>query len=240
MKPTPSIETQLRELFDAERAVRRLHADLCQRAQGELVDAVRKAIVAATAEPDEAEASLRLVRLAALLGEFEGPRVVDALIDIVATEHEEARRTAGEELEALAFERFKEVAEGFERAYKRLPVGSPALAELPYIIGEVPEPGVAKLLALALGHDDADAVAAAIEMAVETGDSSLAKHLERLRDDKRTVELADDVSGDTEITIGELASEALSLLGEIDAAFDQSEAAKGGAEDAPAERRGAR
>src|SRR5690606_29998030 len=120
MSAAPSIESELSELFAAERNVRRLHESLCDRPEGELVEAVVAAIATAAQEPDEAEAALRLVRLAAILGEFEGPRVVDALVDILGSDHEEARRAAGEELEALAFERFKEVAEGFERAYKRL------------------------------------------------------------------------------------------------------------------------
>ncbi len=103
------------------------------------------------------------MRIAALLGEHEGPRAVDALIDVLSSDHPEARRSAGEELEELAFERFKEVAGGVERALKRLPLGSPALPELPYLLAEIPEPGVIKLLGQFLVHSDPDAVAAAIE-----------------------------------------------------------------------------
>lgn len=208
-----TIDTTLGKLFDAERTVRRLHDELTSAPAEQLLDALTDAIAAAGREGDEEEASLRLVRIASLLGEHEGPRAVDALIDVLASEHPEARQAAGEELEGLAYERFKEIAQGVERALKRLPVGSPALPELPYLIAEVPEPGVPKLLGQFLAHQDPDAVAAAIEALVEVGDPANARLIEPLVEDKRTVELADDgTEGASEVTIGELAEEALGLL----------------------------
>jgi HEAT repeat protein len=208
-----AIDTTLGKLFDAERTVRRLHDELTSTPSDQLLDALSEAIAAAGRESDEEEASLRLVRISSLLGEQEGPRAVDALIDVLASEHPEARQAAGEELEGLAYERFKEIAQGVERALKRLPVGSPALPELPYLIAEVPEPGVPKLLGQFLAHQDPDAVAAAIEALVEVGDPANARLIEPLVEDKRTVELADDGTESTsEVTIGELAEEALTLL----------------------------
>ncbi len=208
-----AIDRSLNELFDAERNVRRIHDELSSLPTNELLDALGVALSAALREPSEDEASLRLVRISALLGEHEGPRVLDALIDVLSSDHPEARRSAGEELEGLAFERFKEVAGGVERALKRLPVGSPALPELPYILAEVPEPGVIRLLGQFLAHPDADAVAAAIEAIAEIGDPQAIKLLEVLVGDTRTVELADDGSEDTsEASLGELASEAIELL----------------------------
>jgi HEAT repeat protein len=208
-----AIETTLGKLFDAERTVRRLHDDLAAMPGDQLLDVLTDAVARAQRESDEDEVALRLVRIAALLGEQEGPRAVDALIDVLASEHPEARQAAGEEIEVLAYDRFKEVAQGIERALKRLPVGSPALPELPYLIAEVPEPGVPKLLGQFLSHQDPDAVAAAIETLVEIGDPAHARLIEPLVGDKRTVELAAD-GGDagTEVTLGELAEEALGLL----------------------------
>jgi HEAT repeat protein len=208
-----AIDRSLNELFDAERSVRRLHDELASLPPAELLDALAAAITAALREPNEEEASLRLVRVAALLGEHEGPRVVDMLIDVLSSEHPEARKAAGEELEGLAFERFKEVAGGVERAIKRLPSGSPALPELPYLLAEIPEPGVVKLIGMFLSHKDPDAVAAGIEALAELGDPSAIKLIEPLVDDTRTVELADDGGDDTsEASIGELAVEAIELL----------------------------
>ncbi|WP_044247788.1 HEAT repeat domain-containing protein [Chondromyces apiculatus] len=208
-----AIETTLGKLFDAERTVRKLHDELAMLPPDQTLDVLLNAVQAAKAEQDEDEAVLRLVRLSSLLGEHEGPRAVDALVDVLASEHPEARRAAGEELEGLAYDRFKEVAQGVERALARLPAGSPALYELPYLIAEVPEPGVTKLLAMFLKHSDADAVSAAIEALVEIGDPGSAALLRPLVGDKRTVEMEDDSSDATsDVTLGELAEEALGML----------------------------
>jgi hypothetical protein len=130
----------------------------------------------------------------------------------------EARGEAGEQLEGIAFDRFKEVALGIERALTRLSNGSPALSELPYVIAEVPEPGVATLLGSFLKHGDPDAVAAAIEVVVEIGDPSMIDKLSPLKADKRSVDIADEeTEGATnEVTIGELASEAIDILSQGD------------------------
>lgn len=211
-----SLDTALTQLFDAERQVRRVHDEMAEAPQEAVLDAIGRALTAAVKESDEEEANLRLVRIAQLLGEFEGPRAVDMLIDVLNTDHPEARDMAGEQLESLGFDRFKEVAKGVERALLRLPVGSAALPELPYVFAEIPEPGVVKLLTLFLEHEDADAVAAAIEVAVEAGDQAFTKHLEKLKNDKRTVELADEASEDGAlVTIGELAIEAIDLLSDL-------------------------
>lgn len=208
-----AIDKTLDELFAAERTARRIHDELSKLPQDRLLEALTDALKKAQKEPDEEEATLRLVRVASLLGELSGPKAVDALVDVLASDHPEARHAAGEELEQLAFERFKEVALGVERALSRLPVGSPALPELPYLLAEVPEPGVTKLLGMFLAHKDPDAVAAAIEALVEIGDPSAIPLIEKLADDPRMVEIADD-GGDatSEVTLGELASEALDLL----------------------------
>jgi HEAT repeat protein len=202
----------LEQLFDAERTLRKHQDELVALPPDKLLEVIGRALPAALKEAREEEATVRLVRLSALLGELTGPRAVDALVDILASEHPEARHAAGEQLEALAFDRFREVAEGVERALKRLPVGSPALAELPYLLAEVPEPGVAKLLARFLAHEDADAVAAAIESVVEIGDPSAVKLLAPLVEDERSVEVGDEGEEPEDVTIGELASEAIELL----------------------------
>jgi HEAT repeat protein len=212
--PPRDLPATLTALFDSERAMRAAH--------DALVDAepagVIRLLEGATREAldldqlDEDESSLRLVRISTVLGEMQGPAVVDLLIDILGCDEPEARRAAGEALAGLAWDRFKDVALGVERALDRLPEGNPALSELPYLLAELPEPGAVKLLARFLGHRDADAVAAAIEAIVEAGDPSATSLLKPMENDTRKVQLEDETGTLGEATIGELVAEACSLL----------------------------
>jgi HEAT repeat protein len=230
--PVPNDLTRLLpELFDAERNVRRLHAELAKAEPPLLLDAASAAVREALALDDEDEAALRLVRLASVLGELEGPRAVDLLIDILGSEEPEARSCAGEALSDLAFDRFKEVALGVERGLERLPTGSPALLELPYLLAEIGEPGVRKLLGRFLAHTDPEAVAAAIEAIVDMGDAGAASLLGPLTDDARRVSLEDEEGEEGSVTLGELAREAVKLLAEIEGSegsIDAAAKARGG------------
>jgi HEAT repeat protein len=215
-------ETILTKLFDAEREARRVHDELASRAterggRDALVAAIQDNIRRSDdAAPDEA--AIRLVCLARLLGELDGADVADALIDVLDTEHPEARNEAGEQLQGLAFDRFKEVAEAVERALGRLSqTGSHALVELPYVLVEVPEGGVVPLLSRFLAHPDPDAVAAAIEALVEVGDPTAVGALRALTNDARTSVLGEEDDQQAEVTLGELASEAIELLEQIEA-----------------------
>src|ERR1700722_3713257 len=187
------IAAQLHALFDAERNARRIHTEIARGGDpGALVAALATEATAARALAQPEEQALRLVRIAVILGDLQGPATVDLLIDLLGGDEPEARHAAGEALEGLAYDRFKEVALGIERALDRLPTGSPALSELPYLIAEVPEPGAAKLLGRFLRHADPEAVAAGIEALVEVGDPSVTSLLTPLEKDARTVQLEDD------------------------------------------------
>ncbi len=183
----------------------------------------------------EDEASLRLVRIAGILGDFEGPKAIDALIDILATSFAEARVAAGQELEALSYDRFPDVALGIERALERLPVGSPALQELPHLLAEIPEIGVIKLLGKFLAHADPEAVVAAIEASVEVADPRLVPYLEALLDDERQVAVESDEADPEPVPLGELADEAIELiLSDSDEGDDDGDDGDDEANDAPA------
>lgn len=208
-----NLGARLEALFDAERAVRAAHAEIGDEDPKVLVPALATATQAALALEDEEERALRLVRIASLLAELDGDRVVDLLIDVLGCDDPEPRHAAGEALEDLAYDRFKEVALGIERAVERLPGDHLALLELPYLLSDVPEPGVMKLLDRFLAHANAEVVAAAIEALVEYGDPAGAASLARLEKDARVVRLEDDESGEEgKATIGELAAEAKGLL----------------------------
>jgi HEAT repeat protein len=212
--PREDFVATLKALFDAERAVREAHDSLVGADPAVVITLLERATRDSIEldQGDEDECALRLVRIAAILGEMQGARVVDLLIDILGCDEPEARAAAGEALSGLAFDRFKEVALGIERALERLPANNPALAELPYLLAEVAEPGVAKLLARFLGHKGPDAVAAAIEAFVEVGDPAAIPMLDALTGDSRRVQLEDEGGTEGDASIGELAAEARALL----------------------------
>jgi hypothetical protein len=230
----PEITKLIEDLFAAERTVRELHGRI---AGGKVADQLA-ALEVATAEAlkvdDEDESSVRLVRLADLLGELEGPKSADLLIDILGTDSLEARRAAGEALEDVAFDRFKELALAVERALDRLPHGHAALTELPFLLSEVPEPGVRRLLGRFLAHKDPEAVAATIEAIVDHGDVGAADLLLPLEKDERTVDMEDEEGDEGTVRIGDLAIEARTLLAELSASAPAPVAAT--KKDAPAPR----
>lgn len=209
-----TIGETLNALFDAERTARAHHAALRGEGDAKLIPELRAATAAALVLDDEAEASVRLVRLALLLGDLEGDAVVDLLIDILGGVSPEARIAAGEALEGLAFDRFKEVALGIERALARLPRGNPAFSELPFLLAEVGEPGCAKLLGRFLQNDDAEVVASAIEAMAELGDPAAIPLLAKLERDGRQVQLEDEEGGER-VSIADLAHEAREILEEM-------------------------
>lgn len=211
----PSIKENLTALFDAERKARTLHAGLLDQPREELMKELRDGARAALPNADEEEPSLRLSRIALLLGDLDGAEAVDLLVDILGSESPEARIHAGEALEGLAFDRFKEVALGIERAVDRLPNGSPALTELPFLLAEVGEPGCVKLLGRFLKHADAEAVAAAIEAIAELGDPSAIPLLAPLEKDPRQVQLEEEDGEGERVGLGDLAFEAREILEEL-------------------------
>lgn len=220
-----SIQDNLTALFDAERTARKLHAALADQPRDALVTELRNATKAALESKDEDEASLRLTRIAVLLGDLDGGDAVDLLVDILGSESPEARVHAGEALEGLAFDRFKEVALGIERAIDRLPKGSPALTELPFLLAEVGEPGCVKLLGRFLKHPDAEAVAAAIEAIAELGDPAAIPMLAPLEKDPRQVQLEEEDGEGERVGLGDLAFEAREILEEL---ARSAQAAQGG------------
>lgn len=204
--------TSLEELFAAERAVRTLHQNLLSAPQSELIQSVTTAAHAAFAvEPEEQ--SLRLVRISSLLQQVHGPESVDLLLEVLDRATPEGRFAAGEALEGIAFERFKEVALAVERALAKNTVGATALSELPYILAPIDEPGVTKLIAKFLAHSDAEVVSSAIEVLTDIGDPSAIPALEHYTADVRTVTLDEDGVDET-YTLGDLATEAIEILEE--------------------------
>jgi HEAT repeat protein len=213
--PPQSVENVLAKLFRVQREARAFADEIAGEPPEAVMPVLLRAIEKARSHPGEEDRVLELESVAQILGGIEGPRAVDALVDILGSEEPAARHAAGTVLEEVAFERFKEVALAIERALVDLPADHLALTELPYLLIDVPEPGVVKLLHKFLDHPSEEVVAAAIEACVEVGDPGSVQRLARLEGDTRLVELDDEEETDgpsASVTIGELAKEARLML----------------------------
>jgi HEAT repeat protein len=218
---TQDINATLDSLYTAERNTRELTTKLLAAQPASVLEAIRSAIGSIASLSSMDEQVLRLVCLARVLNNIPGPDAIDALIDILGHEEEEVRMEAGTILDNLATERFDDLQSGVERAAKRLPAGNLALQELPFVLmGVLSDSDPKPLLKPFLEHKDPEAVAAAIEVISELGDPSVLPLLEKLRKDKRTVEIEDDSTDETSsVAIGELAVDAINGLKEIEKAM---------------------
>jgi len=184
---------------------------LRKRSSEELIALLETETEQALQMEDRDEAAMRLERLADLCAQVPGPRMTDALIAILNDREPRVRVAAGEALRDLGFERYAEVARGIERALEADAAG-PAMSELPWVLAEIAEPSALPLIRRFLEHSDPDVAAAAIEALAQLQDPEAAKDLERLASDPREVTL-EDFEDEEKTTIGELARDALTMLG---------------------------
>lgn len=204
-------ERLLAALFDADRAAREAEEQLFGSGKKDALVALLSAAERdASALDDRREAAMRLSRLADLCAQVPGPEMADTLVRILGDEDPAVRIAAGEAIVDVGYERYAEVARAVERALDA-GMGGPAMTELPYVIAEIGEPSALKLIKRFLAHPEGDVVAAGVEALVTLGDPEAASAIEALVDDTRTVAL-EDAEGEGEISLGELAREALEEL----------------------------
>lgn len=207
----------LKDIFDADRALRGAEKALLKEPEPALAELLWTAVSEAKqlADKDPQEATMRLQRLADLCAQVPGPRMADALIEILDAEIPTVRVAAAEALVDVAFDRYAEVARAVERVLERRHKG-PAMGELPWVIAEIAEPSAVPLIGRFLKQDDPAMVASAAEALAALGDVDAIDLLEPLRNDRRAVEL-DEYEGEVTATLGELVSEVIAaLLGDDD------------------------
>jgi HEAT repeat protein len=207
-----ALSDELDRMFDADRTLRRAEAILLRnKASADLVSLLEKETQRALAMADRTEATVRLERLADLCAQVPGPRMTDALIAILDDPEPRVRVAAGEALRDVGYERYAEVARGIERALDRKADGL-AMAEIPWILAEIAEPSALPLLRRFLDHANPDVAAAAIEALAQLQDPGAIPDLERFVSDEREV-IIEDFEYETKTTLGELARDALEMLG---------------------------
>lgn len=207
-----SLPDELQRIFDADRLLQKAESVLLRKkGSEELVALLERETESALQMEDRKEGTMRLERLADLCAQVPGPRMTDALIAILNDGEPRVRVAAGEALRDLGYERYAEVARGIERALDRNADGL-AMSELPWVLAEVAEPSALPLIRRFLGHPSADVVAAAIEALAQLHDPEALADLQRFLGDSRVV-IIEDFEDETKTTLGELAEDALDMLG---------------------------
>ena len=207
-----SLPDELQRIFDADRVLHEAESVLLRKKDSEeLIALLRSETDSALRMEDRKEGTMRLERLADLCAQVPGPHMTDALIAILNDEEPRVRVAAGEALRDLGYERYAEVARGIERALERNADGL-AMSELPWVLAEIAEPSALPLIRRFLDHPSADVAAAAIEALAQLQDPEALADLERFVGDKRLV-VMEDFEDETKTTLGELAEDALEMLG---------------------------
>ena len=207
-----SLPDELQRIFDADRVLRSAESVLLRKkGSKELITLLERETENALQMEDRHKGEVRLERLADLCAQVPGPRMTDALIAILNDGEPRVRVAAGEALRDLGYERYAEVARGIERALDRNADGL-AMSELPWVLAELAEPSARPLIRRFLDHPSPDVAAAAIEALAQLGDPDAVPDLERFVGDSRVV-LIEDFEDETKTTLGELAEDALEMLG---------------------------
>jgi HEAT repeat protein len=207
-----SLPDELQRIFDADRVLQEAESVLLRKkGSKELIGLLESETEDAIHMEDRKEGTMRLERLADLCAQVPGPRMTDALIAILNDGEPRVRVAAGEALRDLGYERYAEVARGIERALDRNADGL-AMSELPWVLAEIAEPSALPLIRRFLDHPSADVVAAAIEALAQLQDPEALADLERFAGDMRVV-IIEDFEDETKTTLGELAEDALEMLG---------------------------
>lgn len=207
-----ALSDELQRIFDADRMLRQAESTLLRnKGSRDVVDLLEEETKRALSMRDRREAIMRLERLADLCAQVPGPEMADTLIAILNDEEPRVRVAAGEALRDVGYERYAEVARAIERAIERGDDG-PAMSELPWVLAEIAEPSALPLIRRFLDHSNADVVAAAIEALAQLQEPEAGQDLQRFVGDSRVV-IIEDFEEETKTTLGELARDALRILG---------------------------
>lgn len=121
------------------------------------------------------------------------------------------RLLSGDALLHLAGDGLDRIMPAVEDALEK---GGLRAEEMPFLLTDVDNPDVPRLLERFLDMESADVVASAIEALAEYGDGSCIPSLKRLVEDKRSISVEDNDVEKDDYTIGQLAKDAIDMLEE--------------------------
>jgi HEAT repeat protein len=159
------------------------------------------------------EISIRLIRTAEMLIGASTPKVAALLGKALDHENLDVRMLAGDVLMHMAEDGLDAIMPAVAAVLEKSGIGA---EEMPFILAELDEPEVPRLLERFLESQNPDVVAAALEAMVECGDEDSIPAVEKLVDDPREVQVEESPNNDDKTTVGQLARDALDLLSEED------------------------
>ena len=156
----------------------------------------------------EADVPITLVRTAEMLVGVMTDRAVATLAAGLGSENATVRMLCGDALMHIAEDDLELLKPAVEDVLKK---GGTAAEEMPFVLLEVDDPEIPKILEKFLKSSEGEVVAAAIEALIEIGDPDCEAALKALVDDKREVTLDEGMEDET-TTIGSLAQDAIAML----------------------------
>lgn len=158
----------------------------------------------------EADVPVTLVRTAELLVNVMTEKAVTTLAGGLGSENPTVRMLCGDALMHVAEDDLELLKPAIDDILKK---GGTAAEEMPFVLLEVDDPEIPRILEKFLKSSEGEVVAAAIEALIEIGDPECEGPLKALLNDSREVTL-DEGSDDETTTIGQLAKDALAMLAE--------------------------
>ena len=130
---TSPLDDRLSTVFAADRALRIAELEFLDDSGPAHLAALARALDAALALEDAEESGIRCIRIADLLGEFQGPEVVTALLRLLDNDEPTVREAAGSTLLDLGYSRWAEVARGVEKLIDDWLAAHPDHPAIPHI-----------------------------------------------------------------------------------------------------------
>ncbi len=149
-----------------------------------------------------------LVRITEMLINYNSAAVAKLLGAGLGHPNPDVRLLSGDAMLHLTEEGLERIMPAVEDTLKEGGLGA---EEMPYLLTDVDDPEIPRVLERFLDQKNADIVASAIDAIVEYGESASIPALEKLTGDTRSVSVEEN-SALTECTVGRLAEEAIALL----------------------------
>ncbi len=198
---------QIVELDEQIASLRARFEELPPKEQVEVLTAQFAAAVKKTREEDPV--SFSVLRCAEMMGELDSPAVAQTLAEGLGHANADVRLISGDALHHMAEHGLDRIMPAVESA---LEDDGLRAEEMPFLLVDVEEPEVVRVVERFLSSPNAEVVASAIEALAELGDASAVDALEKLRGDTRKVSVDEDESPQADWTVGQLVEDAIDML----------------------------